>query len=123
MAMDPATNGGNPKPELTLEEILTSQARLPQHVVYRPFVSETVLLNLQTGLYHGVNPIGGRMLEALEAAADVRAAAATLAVEFGVPRAQVERDIAGFCAGLAARDLIELGPVPAPRSEAWQRRS
>jgi hypothetical protein len=107
--MDPATNGSNAGANLTLEEILASRARLPRHVVYRPFVSETVLLNLETGLYHGVNPVGGRMLEALEAAVDVRTAAAALANEFGVPRAQIERDIAGFCAGLLERKLIELG--------------
>ena len=28
--------------------------RLPDHVVFRRFPAETVLLNLQTGHYHGV---------------------------------------------------------------------
>ena len=30
-------------------DILRSSARLPEHVVYRTFVYETVVLNLQTG--------------------------------------------------------------------------
>jgi hypothetical protein len=81
---------------------------IPQHVVYRPFVSETVLLNLQTGLYHGINPVGGRMLEVLERADDVRAGAAALAEEYDVPRARVEEDIVAFCRGLLERELIEL---------------
>jgi coenzyme PQQ synthesis protein D (PqqD) len=81
---------------------------VPQHVVYRPFVSETVLLNLQTGLYHGINPIGGRMLEVLEHAEDVRAGAAVLAEEFGVPQERVEQDMVEFCLGLLERELIEL---------------
>jgi hypothetical protein len=85
--------------------------RVPDHVVFRSFVSETVLLNLKTGLYHGVNPIGGRMLEALERASDVRTAAAALAEEFGVPQPQVEQDIAEFCLGLLERELIHVEPA------------
>lgn len=65
-----------------------------------------MLLNLQTGLYHGVNPVGGRMLDALERAADVRAAAALLADEFGVPQSRVEDDLVDFCLGLLERELI-----------------
>ena len=52
------------------QALLASRARLPQHVVHRSFVAETVVLNLRTGKYHGLNPTAGRMLEALDAAAD-----------------------------------------------------
>lgn len=92
---------------------------IPQHVVYRPFVSETVLLNVQTGLYHGINPVGGRMLEVLERAEDVRAAAAALAEEFGVPQARVEQDIVAFCLSLRERELIQLDAATAvtPRQQ------
>jgi hypothetical protein len=90
-------------------------------VVYRPFVSETVLLNLQTGVYHGINPVGGRMLEALGQAETVQAAAASLAEEFGVPVARVEQDIVEFCLGLLDRQLIAVTPAAAespPRKTA-----
>ena len=30
----------------------------PQHVVHREFAKETVILNLQSGMYHGLNPTG-----------------------------------------------------------------
>jgi hypothetical protein len=101
--------------------ILSARVTIPQHVVYRPFVSETVLLNLQTGVYHGINPVGGRMLEALGKAETVRAAAAALAEEFGVPVEQVEQDIVEFCLGLLDRQLIEVTPAAAespPRKTA-----
>jgi coenzyme PQQ synthesis protein D (PqqD) len=94
---------------------------VPRHVVHRPFVSETVLLNLQTGVYHGINPVGGRMLEALERAESVQAAAAALAEEFGVPLAQLEQDIVEFCQGLLERQLIQVTPAAAespPRKTA-----
>jgi hypothetical protein len=117
------TNGNDPgkrSVDARHAEVLSSRARVPDHVVFRSFVSETVLLNLKTGLYHGVNPVGGRMLEALERAPDVRAAAAALAGEFGVPDSHVEQDIAEFCLGLLERELIQLEPatLATPRQQS-----
>lgn len=43
--------------------ILDSQARVPRHVVYRDFVNETVVLNLETGTYHGLNRPNARCRE------------------------------------------------------------
>jgi Coenzyme PQQ synthesis protein D (PqqD) len=94
-------------------QILSARVTIPQHVVFRPFVSETVLLNLQTGVYHGINPVGGRMLEVLARAESVREAAAALAEEFGVPPARVEQDVVEFCRGLVERHLIEITPAGA----------
>lgn len=94
---------------------------VPQHVVYRPFVSETVLLNLQTGVYHGINPVGGRMLEELGRAESIGAAAATLAEDFGVPVERVEQDMVEFCQGLLDRQLLQVTPAAAespPRKTA-----
>lgn len=83
-----------------------STVRVPEHVVYRAFEGETVLLNLQTGQYHGLNPTGGRMLELLAATGSVDETADAMAEEFGVPVDEVSSDIEGFCADLAARGLI-----------------
>jgi hypothetical protein len=90
------------------QELLASRARLPQHVVHRSFVAETVVLNLRTGKYHGLNPTAGRMLDALEAAPDVAAAVAPLAAEYGVEPEQIQRDLLVLCRGLLERGLIEI---------------
>jgi hypothetical protein len=89
-------------------DILQSSARIPEHVVYRAFAHETVVLNLQTGKYHGLNRTGGRMLELLEHEATVADAAAKIASEFGRPVAEVEADLHAFCSDLASRGLIVL---------------
>ena len=34
---------------LSTSELLTARVRMPQHVVHRSFVAETVVLNLNTG--------------------------------------------------------------------------
>jgi coenzyme PQQ synthesis protein D (PqqD) len=90
------------------ESILSAQARLPDHVVYRMFVKETVVLNLQTGKYHGVNPTGGRMIELLERSDTVRQAAEKLAAEYQRPVEEIEADLMAFCRDLVERGLIEL---------------
>jgi Coenzyme PQQ synthesis protein D (PqqD) len=88
--------------------LLTSRIKIPQHVVYRSFPSETVVLNLQTGRYHGLNATAGGMLEALERAACVRDAATAVAEEYEQPRAVVEQDMCELCNVLLERGLIEL---------------
>lgn len=90
------------------QQLLDAKGRVPQHVVHRTFVAETVLLNLQTGKYHGVNPVGGKMLEYLDAEPTVRAAAVALAEHFGRPVAELEEDLCEFCLGLRERGLLEL---------------
>jgi hypothetical protein len=87
--------------------LLTSKVKVPQHVVYRSFPSETVVLNLQTGKYHGLNATAGRMLEELERAACVRDAAAVLAEGYERPQEGVEQDLCELCRSLLERGLIE----------------
>jgi hypothetical protein len=90
------------------QQLLSERVRLPQHVVYRSFVAETVVLNLRTGQYHGLNPTAGRMLEALDAAPTVGATVPELAQEYGVEPAKVESDLLALCQGLLERGLIEI---------------
>ena len=85
-------------------------AREPQHVVHREFPSETVVLNLETGTYHGLNPIGGRMLDELNRASSVHAAIARLAAAYEQPVEAVERDVHEFCMQLVERGLLVLEP-------------
>lgn len=89
-------------------DIMSAKVRLPGHIVYRSFAAETVMLNLETGQYHGVNPVGGRMIEALTRSSTVREAAADLGRDFDVPLPRLEQDLCDFCSDLASRGLIEL---------------
>ncbi|HEY6551389.1 MAG TPA: PqqD family protein [Solirubrobacterales bacterium] len=88
--------------------LLKAKVKLPQHVVYRTFPTETVVLNLQTGKYHGLNPTAGRMLETLERAESVLEAATVAAGEYEQPQATTERDMCSLCSSLLERDLIEI---------------
>jgi hypothetical protein len=90
------------------ESLLDAEIRVPDYVVHRSFVAETVVLNLRTGRYHGLNPTAGRMLEELERGGSAREVAGVLAEEYGQPRAILERDLVVFCRDLLDRKLIEI---------------
>ncbi len=92
----------------TLDEVLVCTAHVPEHVVYRPFAKETVVLNLRTGKYHGLNPTAGSMLSELERGGTFAEAAALLAERYGLPVEEIERDAYELCLDLLGRGLIEL---------------
>jgi hypothetical protein len=92
---------------------LRASVRVPRQVVYRTFPSETVVLNLQTGKYHGLNPTAGAMLAALERGTCVADAVALLARDYERPPAELERDLRELCDALLERGLIELDEPPA----------
>jgi len=85
-----------------------TRVTIPQHVVFRAFVEETVVLNLESGRYHGLNPTAGRMLELLGELGEVDAVAKRLADETGAPAERVVADLQDFCSSLAERGLIEV---------------
>jgi hypothetical protein len=88
--------------------LFSSKARVPAHVVFRAFPHETVVLNLDTGKYHGLNPTAGRMLELLEQSETVEQAAVRLAAEYGRDDAEVRRDLYDLCRELRERGLLEI---------------
>jgi hypothetical protein len=81
---------------------------VPKHVVFRPFGNEMVVLNLQTGQYHGLNRTGGRMLEVLAEVGDTHEAARRISAEFDHPVGKVSQDIDELCAALAERSLVDV---------------
>lgn len=87
---------------------------IPEHVVFRMFAAETVVLNINTGQYHGLNPVAGRMLETLQGTIDLRLAARALADEFEQPLGRIEQDLRAFCDDLANRGLLEFDAPKAP---------
>ena len=89
---------------------LDANVTVPEHVVFRRFPAEVVVLNLETGKYHGLNLTAGRMLEVLQERGAVRGAAEQLAEEFGQPFERVAADVTALCQGLAERSLIVLDP-------------
>ena len=94
-----------------------SAVLVPEHVVVRSFPGETIMLNLQTGVYHGLNPTAGRMLETLERHAVIGDAAAVVAEQYGREEPSVLADLLTLCSALLERRSLQSVVVVAVRSE------
>ena len=81
---------------------------VPSNVVHRTFDAETVLLNLTTGTYHGLNPTGGRMFDLLAETGSFDATVAALVEEYGQPQPVIQGDLSRLCKDLSQRGLIEV---------------
>ena len=91
-------------------DLLMARVRVPQHVVFREFPAETVVLNLQTEQYHGLNPMAGAMLTELGRSSTVSEAAGAVARQFGRNEEEVRNHVLGLCSQLLERGLIEIVP-------------
>jgi len=76
--------------------------------VHRAFGEQTVLLNLETGQYHGLNATGRRIFDMLVERGSTDGIAAEIAAEYGIDESLAAADLEELCASLSERGLIEL---------------
>jgi hypothetical protein len=83
-------------------------------VIFRDLGGEAVLLDLASGRYFGLNPVGTRIWTLLAEGATVAAVAAALAQEFDAEPAAIARDVDELVTELAARGLVVARPPSSP---------
>lgn len=98
--------------DIVSEGLTPTKIVIPDHVVFRPFVSETVVLNLETGLYHALNPTAGRMLEVIAETGELEASLRKLIDEFDADDAVIRKDVVGLIEQLRERGLITIAGTP-----------
>jgi hypothetical protein len=89
-------------------DIKQLRAVVPDHVIFRPFASEMVLLNIQTGRYHGMDEVGARCFHALRENECLQTALESLLEEYEGDEERIREDLVGYCSELVASGLIEL---------------
>jgi hypothetical protein len=95
------------------QDLLESRLRVPEHVVHRDFGDDTVILNLESGNYHGLNRTAATMVTAIDECPTVAAAVERVALETGQPGDLIERDVLRLCGELLERGLLEADERPA----------
>lgn len=88
---------------------LNDPIRLSSDVVTREVGEETMLLDLASGTYFGLDPVGGRFWQLLEEGKPPRAARDVLLQEFEVTEAQLDSDLEALLAEFAANGLVTAG--------------
>ncbi|MFZ1642517.1 MAG: PqqD family protein [Candidatus Contendobacter sp.] len=81
--------------------------KIPDQVVTRQVGDETVLLNLESGTYFGLDPVGSRFLELLAVEGALTAVIARMLEEFEVSEAQLEADLLRLAEEMLASGLLE----------------
>ena len=81
-------------------------------VVAREVAGEQVLLNLETGTYFGLNPVGAHVWQALERGpASIAALVDAVVSEFDAERDVVEEDLLALAADLVDNGLVTHQPA------------
>jgi hypothetical protein len=75
------------------------------------FGDQLVLLNLQTGQYHGLNATARRMFELMVERSGTAGVIDDLAREYGRPKEELQADLTSLCDALTGRGLLELEPA------------
>lgn len=81
-----------------------------EDVVAREVAGEMVLLDLESGLYFGLDRVGSRVWQRLsDGGASVADLADVIEAEFDAPREVIEQDLARLLDQLAGKSLIRAG--------------
>ena len=92
-------------------EIQLFKINVPPEVAFRVLAQETVLLNMKSGQYHGLDPVGARFFEVIRNAQTISAACERLAAEFEQPLNVIRTDFLAFFEELERRGLV-IGVAP-----------
>ena len=87
---------------------LASRIRINEDVVFHDLQGEIVLLNLKTGVYFGLDPVGTRIWHLTHEGHPLQKVLGSLVEEYEVTEAQGAHDLLGFVAQLRENQLVEI---------------
>ena len=84
----------------------TDRVKIPDGVLISDLQEESVILNLDSERYYGLDSIGTRMLSVLTSSDSIEAAYQTLAQEYDVDRQVLKKDLLELVDNLIAQGLL-----------------
>jgi coenzyme PQQ synthesis protein D (PqqD) len=85
---------------------LDTKLSIPSQVMSRLVGDETVLLDLSSGIYFGLDGVGKRIWESLSEGLSLTETAAVIVREFDVAEEQAQADLIAFATDLVQRGLL-----------------
>jgi len=95
---------------MTIFQPLDTRAHIDPDAVFRELDGEAVILDLETGLYFGLNEVGARIWQLIEAHGDLRQVFEILRQEFDVADGQLQHDLVTLVEQLREKGLVRVGP-------------
>ena len=96
----------------------SDRAAAPKHVLVRLLDQESVLLNLETEQYFGLDETGTRMWHLVTTRPNIGAAYEELLAEYDVQPEQLRENLAELLGQLVEHGLLQVWPGDAGRPEA-----
>ena len=88
--------------------VFSARLAVPAHVLVRQVENESVLLNLTSERYFGLDEVGTRMWAALTSSPSIQAAYDTLIAEYDVEDARLRQNLEELVERLVANGLLEV---------------
>lgn len=98
--------------------LFTDRISVPSHVLVRFLEGESVLLNLDTERYFGLDGTGTRMWKAVTAAPDIDSAYQELLEEFDVDPELLRSNLTDLLGQLLENGLLEVHPTDVGKAAA-----
>jgi hypothetical protein len=95
------------------DDLAGKQVVACEDVLVRQLEGESVLLNLASESYFGLDEVGTRMWTVLTTAVSVEAAVNILVAEYAIERDQLRADLQRFITKLSDAGLVAIRDVPA----------
>jgi len=90
------------------EITLTSGIRVKERVVFRDLKGEAVLLNLETGVYFGLDSVGSRIWNLIQEHESLEKVLGILLEEYEVEKARCQKDLLEILAQMNEKGIIEI---------------
>ena len=87
---------------------LDTQLVIPPQVMSRQVDDETVLLDLKSGMYFGLDGVGKSVWESVEQGKSLQDAVASIVAEYDVESDRATTDVLEFAGDLVDRGLLEI---------------
>ena len=87
---------------------LSDNVTIPPQVMARLVGDETVILDLASGTYYGLDPVGARIWQMMAEGKALASVCETLVDEFDVSRETLERDVLQLTKELCAKGLVNI---------------
>lgn len=82
---------------------------IPSQVMARQVGDETVILDLASGTYYGLDPVGARIWQLMSEGQTLAQVCATMLAEYEVAREDIERDVLALVNTLVDKQLVGVG--------------
>ncbi len=87
---------------------LSDKVTIPTQVMARTVGDETVILDLASGIYYGLDPVGARMWQLMSEGQPLAAICEVMLEEYEVTREALEVDVLRLTEELSAKGLVSL---------------